>query len=164
MNISLSVSEWHDSTDQLRLVPYGWSTPICSALGITYTGRLSDIAKAHPTMERTLQGSLQRHASHTCSIANKAFLQQQFPQLPVRRTQQSRRCAPPCHASMGLGFQPESPPSSSPVEEKSQLVVPKSVYGLSTRQIAALGFTDPDVVQRIGPQDQVRAQVLPFMM
>ena len=111
-----------------------------------------------------MQGSLQRHASHTCSIGNKASLQQQYPQLPVRRTQQSRRCAPPCHASMGIGFQPDSPPSSSPVQEKSQLVVPKSAYGLSTRQMAALGFTDPDVVQRIGPQDPVRAQVLSFWM
>ena len=140
------------------------ATPISSVLGYTCSGRLSDIVKRHSTMERTLQGNLQNHASHTCSIGSKATLQQQFPHRPVRRTQQSRRCAPPCHASMGIGFQPDSPPSSSPVQEKSQLVVPKSAYGLSTRQIAALGFTDPDVVQRVGPQDPVRAQVLSIRM
>ena len=39
-------------------------------------------------------------------------------------------------------------------------MVPKSAYGLSTRQMAAMGITDPDVVQRVGPQDPVRARMM----
>jgi hypothetical protein len=56
---------------------------------------------------------------------------------------------------MGIGFQPEDP-STSGSEADSRIIIPKSAYGLSTRQIAALGISDPDVVQRLGPRDPVR--------
>ena len=57
---------------------------------------------------------------------------------------------------MGIGFHDESGSSSSSLQEQSQIVIPKSAYGLSTRQMAAMGITDPDVVQRTGPRDPVR--------
>ena len=56
---------------------------------------------------------------------------------------------------MGIGFQPEAP-STSGAEPASRIVIPKSAYGLSTRQIAALGISDPDVAQRVGPIAPVR--------
>ncbi len=99
---------------------------------------------------------MQQSACHTCSISSKGSLQQ-LCSVPVRRVQHSKRGFVPCQASMGIGFQPESLPRSSPVQEKSQLVIPKSAYGLSPRQMAAMGITDPDVVQRVGPQDPVRS-------
>ena len=55
---------------------------------------------------------------------------------------------------MGIGFQPEAP-STSGAQPESRIVIPKSAYGLSTRQIAAMGISDPDVAQRIGPIDPV---------
>ncbi len=57
---------------------------------------------------------------------------------------------------MGIGFHDGSASSSSSLQEQSQIVIPKSAYGLSTRQMAAMGITDRDVVQRTGPQDPVR--------
>ncbi len=98
---------------------------------------------------------MQLSAGHPCSIGSKVSLQHFYPAAPLRRAQQNLRSVSPCYASMGIGFQPESLPSSSPAQEKSKLVIPKSAYGLSTRQMAAMGITDPDVVQRIGPQDPV---------
>ncbi len=115
-------------------------------------------------MERGVLGTMQHSAGHTCSIGNKGSLQQLCSTAPLRRTQHVKRGFTPCQASMGIGFQPESLPSSSPVQEKSQIVIPKSAYGLSTRQMAAMGITDPDVVQRIGPQDPVRSRVALFFI
>jgi len=100
-------------------------------------------------------GTMQLSVGHPCSIGSKVSLQHFYPGAPLRRAQQNLRSVSPCYASMGIGFQPESLPSSSPAQEKSKLVVPKSAYGLSTRQMAAMGIIDPDVVQRIGPQDPV---------
>ena len=110
-------------------------------------------------MERGVLATMQQSAGHTCSIGSKGSPQQLCSAAPSRRVQHLKRGLTPCHASMGIGFQPESLPSSSPVQEKSQIVIPKSAYGLSTRQMAAMGITDPDVVQRIGPQDPVRSRV-----
>ena len=113
-------------------------------------------------MERGVLGAMQQSAGHTCSIGSKGSLQHLCSASPLRRAKHIKRGFTPCHASMGIGFQPESLPSSSPVQEKSQIVIPKSAYGLSTRQMAAMGITDPDVVQRIGPQDPVRSRVALF--
>ncbi len=57
---------------------------------------------------------------------------------------------------MGIGFHPEEASTSSASDLSQDIIIPKSAYGLSTRQIAALGFTDPDVVQRRGAPDPVR--------
>ncbi|CAL8464891.1 g4426 [Coccomyxa elongata] len=54
---------------------------------------------------------------------------------------------------MGIGFHPEEASTSSASDLSPDIIIPKSAYGLSTRQIAALGFTDPDVVQQRGAPD-----------
>ena len=111
-------------------------------------------------MDRALQSSLQ-HAScqgcSTSSLGSRRSPQQLHPQTPVRRHQQRRKGSLQCQAAMGIGFHNESGSRSSSLQEQSQIVIPKSAYGLSTRQMAAMGITDPDVVQRTGPQDPVRA-------
>ena len=110
-------------------------------------------------MDRTLQSSLQHASCQGCStsaLGSKRTLQQLYPQAPVRRYQQRRKGSLQFQAAMGIGFHNESGSSSSSLQEQSQIVIPKSAYGLSTRQMAAMGITDPDVVQRTGPQDPVR--------
>ena len=111
-------------------------------------------------MDRVLQSSLQHGSCQSCStssLGSKTSLQQLYPQAPVRRNQQRRKGSLQCQAAMGIGFHRESGSSSSSLQEQSQIVIPKSAYGLSTRQMAAMGITDPDVVQRTGPQHPVRA-------
>jgi hypothetical protein len=58
---------------------------------------------------------------------------------------------------MGIGFYPEEASTSSAHDLSSQqeLIIPKAAYGLSTRQMAALGFTDPENLQRHGAPDPV---------
>lgn len=58
---------------------------------------------------------------------------------------------------MGIGFHPEEASTSSSIDLSStkELIVPKAAYGLSTRQMAALGFTDPEVVQMHNEPDPV---------
>ena len=112
-------------------------------------------------MDTTASGSgvAQRFACRTCSTHS---LRARFPgqqscsghKRSLSRT--SSIPAAPCTASMGIGFQPEAPLTSG-VESESRIVIPKSAYGLSTRQIAALGISDPDVAQRVGPLDPVPA-------
>ena len=106
---------------------------------------------------------MQRINCKPCSISHlrSRFAGQQLclhhrPQPSLDRSCSS---AAPCRASMGIGFQPETP-STSGSEASSRIVIPKSAYGLSTRQIAALGISDPDVAQLLGPRDPVRASKL----
>jgi hypothetical protein len=62
---------------------------------------------------------------------------------------------------MGIGFQSDVPSTSaSGLDRSKDITIPKSAYGLSTRQIAALGFTDRDVVPRYGDIDPVRVDFL----
>lgn len=114
-------------------------------------------------METAASGSsalMQRISCKPCSVSHvrARFAGQQLclhhrPQQTLDRRTSS---AVPCRASMGIGFQPETP-STSGSEADSRIVIPKSAYGLSTRQIAALGISDPDVAQLVGPRDPVRA-------
>ena len=110
-------------------------------------------------MDRALQSSLQHASCHGCStssLGSKRSLQHLYPHAPARRFQQRREGSLQCQAAMGIGFHDGSASSSSSLQEQSQIVIPKSAYGLSTRQMAAMGITDRDVVQRTGPQDPVR--------
>lgn len=54
-----------------------------------------------------------------------------------------------CRAGMGIGFTKELIiPSNQP-----QIQIPSSAYGLSFRQMAALGLTDESVAKRLEPQE-----------
>ena len=110
-------------------------------------------------MDRALQSSLQQASCHSCStssLGSKRSLQQLHSQGSVRSYQQRQRGSLQCQAAMGIGFHEDQ--FLSPAQEHSRIVIPKSAYGLSTRQMAAMGITDPDVVQRAGPQDPVRTR------
>lgn len=101
---------------------------------------------------RTMQQSLQ----HTCYLvaspvaSRKRFAGKNVLWACTRHSQRAaRQC---CHAGMGIGFTKELIiPSNQP-----QIAIPSNAYGLSIRQMAALGLTDESVAKRLEPQEVSR--------
>ncbi|CAD7702816.1 unnamed protein product [Ostreobium quekettii] len=67
-----------------------------------------------------------------------------LPKASIRRAWPRPRDGPGAQASMGVGIRPDD----NDVASELKLVVPKSAYGLSQRQMAALGLVGEQVARR----------------
>ncbi len=143
-------------------VPKRWDGAT-SFLSLAEEGVLRVWLIAHcKAMDRALCSSAHAQAAscRPCSLSHfnsKLTGQQLISSRQHQRSSARREGQSTCRASMGIGFYPEETSTSSANDLSSQqeLIIPKAAYGLSTNQMGALGFLDPENLQRHGAPDPV---------